>query len=245
MSAGSSSSQQNNWSSERLRILAEHFRDYKAPPLQLNGGPSVKASSEDLTLTSRKKKAAVLVCLYESLDGEVRAILTKRSGTLSSHSGDVALPGGKRDESDAALREAQEEIGLLPSQIRVVKVLEPFISLDYMGVTPVIGFLEDVVQFKPAPNPGEVDAVFDVPLEMFLRTDNYSFIEREWLGVTYRVHSFKFTGKVGAKFVIYGLTASVLVRTAAIVYKREPDFLEMPPYFRLWSHLPEAIGTLQ
>jgi 8-oxo-dGTP pyrophosphatase MutT (NUDIX family) len=80
-----------------------------------------------------ERRASVLVCLFEGAAGELRVILTRRAGRLSSHSGEVALPGGKRDEEDeddiaTALREAKEEIGLEPSQVRVVAIFEPFLS---------------------------------------------------------------------------------------------------------------------
>jgi hypothetical protein len=91
------------------------------------------AKANDIKWPPTVKRAAVLLCLFKGSAGELRVILTKRAGTLSSHSGEVALPGGKRDEEDkddaaTALREAQEEIGLEPSQVRVVAVFEPFLS---------------------------------------------------------------------------------------------------------------------
>jgi coenzyme A diphosphatase NUDT7 len=258
MSAASRSPQQD-WSSQRLRALAEHLRQYRAPPPELNDDTSIsssigmsasEASMKNLNVFPTKKRAAVLVCLYQGKDGEVRVILTKRAGTLASHSGDVALPGGKRDDGDAddiatALREAREEIGLLPSQIRVVTVLEPFLSRTLLTVVPVIGLLEDVKPFIPVPNPEEVDAVFDVPLEMFLKNENYWYQEREWLGQKYRVHYFDYALKDGEKFVVYGLTASILIRTAAIIFQREPNFLETAPFLRVWSHVPGAMSAIQ
>ncbi|XP_035544684.1 nudix hydrolase 3-like [Juglans regia] len=80
-----------------------------------------------------ERRAAVLICLFEGEEGELRVILTKRSMKLSSYPGDVALPGGKFEKGDAddsatALREAMEEIGLEPNLVRVAATLEPFIS---------------------------------------------------------------------------------------------------------------------
>ncbi|ANM69561.1 nudix hydrolase homolog 11 [Arabidopsis thaliana] len=123
------------------------------------------------------KSSAVLVCLYQEQredKNELRVILTKRSTTLSSHPGEVALPGGKRDQEDkddiaTALREAREEIGLDPSLVTIISVLEPFVNKKGMSVAPVIGFLHDKKAFKQLPNPAEVEEIFDVPLEMFLK----------------------------------------------------------------------------
>ncbi|GFZ02994.1 nudix hydrolase homolog 22 [Actinidia rufa] len=80
--------------------------------------------------------------------------------------GDVALPGGKREEGDAddietALREAKEEIGLDPSLVDVVTVLEPISTKIGMAVVPVVGILVDNRAFIPTPNAAEVAAIFD------------------------------------------------------------------------------------
>ncbi|KAJ6299867.1 hypothetical protein OIU76_020794 [Salix suchowensis] len=105
---------------------------------------------------------------------------------LSSHPGDVALPGGKMEEGDVdfsatALREAMEEIGLDPHLVQVVANLEPFISQHQLKVVPVIGLLARVEDFKPVLNTDEVDTLFDVPLEMFLKEENHQWEEKEWM----------------------------------------------------------------
>ncbi|KAL2642663.1 hypothetical protein R1flu_010250 [Riccia fluitans] len=159
----------------------------------------------------------------------------RRAGSLSSHSGEVALPGGKRDEEDVddaatALREAREEIGLEPSHVRVIAQLEPFLSKHLLGVIPVIGMLDDMRKYDPKPNPGEVESVFEAPLEMFLKeSENHWWKEREWLGVNYRVHFFDYTTPDGQKFLIWGLTASILIRAASLIFERQPDFEEFGP----------------
>ncbi|XP_024521645.1 nudix hydrolase 22, chloroplastic isoform X2 [Selaginella moellendorffii] len=107
------------WGSATLTRAVEQLRLYKAAELLIDDQIA-------------PKRAAVLICLFEAA-GEIRVILTKRAVSLSTHSGEVALPGGKRDESDAndaatAVREAYEEIGLEPASIQVVASLEPFLS---------------------------------------------------------------------------------------------------------------------
>ncbi|KAH0634789.1 hypothetical protein KY284_037575 [Solanum tuberosum] len=92
---------------------------------------------------------------------------------LSTHPGEVALPGGKMDEEDlddsaTALREAKEEIGLKSNLVQVITNLEPFISLHLLMVVPVVGLLSRIEEFKPLLNADEVDAIFDVPLDIFL-----------------------------------------------------------------------------
>lgn len=185
----------------------------------------------------RPKRAAVLICLFEGNHGDLRVILTKRSSRLSTHSGEVALPGGKADEADAddsdtATREAQEEIGLDPSLVNVVTVLEPFLSKHLLRVIPVIGILADIKSFKPTLSVAEVEEVFDAPLEMFLKDENRRSEEREWMGDKYLIHFFDY-GTDDKKYVIWGLTAGILIRAASVVYQRPPNFLEQNPKFKL------------
>lgn len=206
--------------SKRLQSLAENFRPNEPPPN-----------------TGFTKRAAVLVCLFrgDGGEGDLRVILTKRSSNLSSHSGEVSLPGGKVEEGDAddvvtALREAKEEIGLDPSHVNVVTVLQPFVTKIGMTVVPVIGVLQDRKAFIPAPNAAEVEAIFDAPLEMFLKDENRRAEEREWKGDKYFLHFFDYEAD-NKKFVIWALTAGILIKTASVVYERPPEFLERRPIF--------------
>lgn len=125
--------------SQKLLSLAEQLRRCKDPKIKVNyqeqGSRFKLGTFEDQITTqpetNKPNKSAVLICLFEGKEGELRVILTKRSSTLSSHSGEVALPGGKLDQGDAhevetALREAKEEIGLDPSLVNVVILLETF-----------------------------------------------------------------------------------------------------------------------
>ncbi|XVF87374.1 hypothetical protein PTKIN_Ptkin18bG0115100 [Pterospermum kingtungense] len=179
-----------SFSSQRLFALAQQLRHYKPPSLDDNEEQVIEEAAgkvvsqvgfqESVTPVAqnpenfRPKRAAVLICLFEGDAGDLRVILTKRSSRLSTHSGEVSLPGGKAEEGDkddgeTATREAKEEIGLDPSLVNVVTVLEPFLSKHLLRVVPVIGILKDKKAFKPTPNPAEVDAVFDAPLEMFIK----------------------------------------------------------------------------
>lgn len=160
-------------------------------------------------------------------------------------SGEVALPGGKREEGDAddketALREASEEIGLDPSLVTVITVLEPFLSKHLLRVAPVIGLLHNPKAFTPTVNLAEVEAVFDAPLEMFLKDENRRSEEREWAEEKFLVHFFDYqTGN--RKFLIWGLTASILIHAASVVYQRPPSFLEMKPKFKLPQFITDSM----
>lgn len=221
----------------------EHFDDNIGSKLEIM--ESVAVENDEFCLENwRKKRAAVLICLFEGNERELRVILTKRSMKLSSHPGDVALPGGKMEEGDVddsatALREAMEEIGLDPHLVQVVANLEPFISQHQLKVVPVVGLLARVEDFKPVLNTDEVDTLFDVPLEMFLKEENHRWEEKEWMGWNYCLHLFDFESERGV-FLIWGLTASILIETASVIYQRSPSFEH---HLRDFQQLQKALNN--
>ncbi|KAJ1262126.1 hypothetical protein BS78_09G083600 [Paspalum vaginatum] len=164
--------------SRRLAHLTRHLAS-SSSELSSVGAPATGAATDAVPARSprpaaSKVHAAVLVCLFEDPSSGPRVLLTKRASSLSSHSGEVSLPGGKVDEGDAdvkatALREAKEETGLDPALVSVVTVLEPFLSKNGLNVVPVIGMVTDKALFKPVLNKAEVEDIFDAPLEMFLK----------------------------------------------------------------------------
>ncbi|KAI6703668.1 hypothetical protein NL676_012804 [Syzygium grande] len=171
--------------SHGLATLARQLRRYEPPPSsgQTDWQQHETPGSSETSVGQRSNyaRASVLICLFEGgdYDGDLRVRLTKRASTLSSHPGDVSLPGGKREEGDAddvakALREAKEEIGLGPSLVEVVTVLQPYATKIGIMVVPVVGILFDKNAYRPATNPAEVEVIFDAPLEMFLQDENRS-----------------------------------------------------------------------
>ncbi|KAI7755903.1 hypothetical protein M8C21_013670 [Ambrosia artemisiifolia] len=199
---------------------------------------SISPLSNDHTYPSESGKkpnrSAVLICLFEEGD-EIYVILTKRSSKLSSYSGHVSLPGGRRDEGDVddirtALREAEEEIGLDPALVDVVTVLEPFVTKENVTVVPVLGILWNKQAFNPVLNAEEVEAIFYAPLEMFLKDENRRQEDREFQGEKYVLHYFDFKAN-NTMFVIWALTAGILISTASLVYQRPPDFEPRMPKF--------------
>ncbi|XP_010279167.1 PREDICTED: nudix hydrolase 15, mitochondrial-like [Nelumbo nucifera] len=238
--------------SQRLLNLAQQLRLYKPPPSnddyddieekRMEEGAGKVISQVGFAESAapincpeaerfRPKRAAVLVCLFEGDGGDLRVILTKRSSKLSTHSGEVALPGGKAEEGDAndsetALREAEEEIGLDPSLVNVVTTLEPFLSKHLLRVVPVVGLLNNRQAFKPTRNAEEVEAIFDAPLEMFIKNENRREQEIQWLGKKRLIHFFDYETEDNKNYIIWGLTAGILIRAASVVYQRPPAFLE-------------------
>ncbi len=124
-------------------------------------------------LGSDLPQAGVLIAVTNEIEPKV--ILTRRAKTLSSHGGEVAFPGGKRDESDAdiiftALREAHEEIDLKPSQVDIIGRMDESLSLHRLQVTPCVGVISPDAKLQA--NLDELDCIFKVPLSFFLDDNN-------------------------------------------------------------------------
>jgi 8-oxo-dGTP pyrophosphatase MutT (NUDIX family) len=115
-------------------------------------------------------RLAAVAVLLSDRDGVTHVTLTERAATLRAHSGQVSLPGGVRDPDDpsfvaTAVRECQEEIGLEPSWIRVLGMMDDEITSSSFIITPVIAELASTPRY--APNPAEVARVFEAPLAAF------------------------------------------------------------------------------
>ena len=130
----------------------------------------------------RLTPAGVLIGISEET-GTV--LLTKRSARLKHHPGQIAFPGGRQDSTDAsptaaALREAQEEIGLPPEIVSVIGTLPAHQTVTNYHVTPVVGLIRD--DFTQVAEAGEVSEIFAVPLDHLLDLRNYRVEGRHWQG---------------------------------------------------------------
>jgi len=154
------------------------------------------------------RPAAVLLGLIER-DARLHVLFTQRARHLSVHAGQVSFPGGRLESGDAgptaaALREANEEIGLDAASVTVVGQLDSFLTVTGFLVTPIVGFIDSA--FEPLPDPSEVDSVFAVPFDFFLEPSNVVHGVRERMGVSFRVFEFNYENRV-----IWGATAAILM----------------------------------
>lgn len=157
------------------------------------------------------KAAAVLVGVVQRPEPTV--LLTQRTAHLRNHAGQIAFPGGKVDAGDAnpvaaALREAQEEVGLLPQHAEVLGTLPPYITGTGYAVTPVVALLEPSMGVWRG-NPAEVDAVFEVPLAFLMTPANHRRHQMEWQGTQRQWWSMPWQDAQGERF-IWGATAGML-----------------------------------
>ena len=120
--------------------------------------------------------ASVLIAVV--LRQKPTVLLTERTAHLSTHSGQVAFPGGRADPEDAtpahtALREAQEEVGLAPDYVEVLGALPTYVTGSSFIITPVVALVRPDCVLKP--NPYEVADLFEVPLDFLLNPANHAF----------------------------------------------------------------------
>jgi 8-oxo-dGTP pyrophosphatase MutT (NUDIX family) len=153
------------------------------------------------------RPAAVLLPVWLQSEGAA-LILTKRSSHLKHHPGQIAFPGGKVDATDAspeaaALREAQEEIGLDPSRVEIIGTLPVHETVTGFAMTPLVGLIRG--PFLPTPEAGEVEEVFTVPLAHVLDPTRFAIERRRWMGVSRQFYTVPY-----GPYYIWGATARIL-----------------------------------
>ena len=165
--------------------------------------------------------AAVLV-LVVARDGALCVVFTKRTERVAHHKGQISFPGGiiePDDESEeaAALREAEEEIGLNPEDVEVLGLLDdlagraaPFV------ITPVLALARRPVAFRA--DPDEVERILEVPLAFLLEPANRRVEIWERDGERYPIYFFEYQGDV-----IWGATGRILKHFLELITPSKED----------------------
>jgi 8-oxo-dGTP pyrophosphatase MutT (NUDIX family) len=160
------------------------------------------------------RPAAVLVPLVDHAGG-MSVLLTQRTAHLSAHAGQISFPGGRIEEHDpdeiaAALRETEEEVGLMRDRVTVVGRLDTYVTGTGFEITPIVGIVAP--PFALAIDPYEVAEAFEVPLAFILDSRNHQRIER---AVGARRRCFFVLPFEGRN--IWGATAGILVNLAEVL----------------------------
>ena len=151
--------------------------------------------------------AAVLVAVVDRPEPTV--ILTLRPETMRKHPGQISFPGGRIDPGDdgpvaAALREAEEEIGLPPAAVEVIGLADVYRTVTGFQVTPVVGIVPPDLPLSP--HPGEVAALFEAPLHYLLDPAHQHERSAVWRGRERHYYEIDFEGRR-----IWGATAAMIV----------------------------------
>jgi 8-oxo-dGTP pyrophosphatase MutT (NUDIX family) len=163
------------------------------------------------------KPAAVLVPVVER--AEPMALLTLRTPELKSHSGQIAFPGGKIDPADAspldaALREAEEEIGLDRGLVDPIGYLDLYLTFSGFRILPTLARVDP--NYRLTLNPAEVVEAFEVPMSFLMEPVNHQRHSRIWKeGIERHYYAMPF----GERY-IWGITAGILRNLYERIYQR-------------------------
>jgi 8-oxo-dGTP pyrophosphatase MutT (NUDIX family) len=182
----------------RLRDALERGRQRR--PILLEGDV-LEGAEGDLM------PAAVLVAVVDRPSPTV--ILTERPKTMRKHPGQISFPGGRIDPGDegpvaAALREAEEEIGLPRNAVEVIGIADLYRTVTGFEVTPVVGVVPPGLPLEP--QPGEVAAMFEAPLDYLLEPRHQIVRTVQWQGRERCYYEIEWEGRR-----IWGATAAMIV----------------------------------
>ena len=195
-----------------LLPLATHAAGESEPALPIAGGDHrLDDALPFIADPSAIRPAAVLIPVVARPAATL--LFTERAAGLAVHAGQIAFPGGRLETGEtalaAALREAQEEIGLAPELVSPLGSLDPYLTGTGFRVTPIVALVDPA--FHLVPNPVEVAGVFEAPLAFLMDPANHEIHSRELRGRTRRFYAMPWEGHY-----IWGATAGMI----RILYER-------------------------
>ena len=162
------------------------------------------------------RKASVLIPITRHKPGKnSEIVLTVRSENLNSHPGQISLPGGSEEAIDSdvvatALRESQEEIGLVQGDVEVIGRLGDMALPSGFQITPIVGLIEPDLEYAPCPI--EVAEIFHAPLSLLINPDSYKSTSMAYDNQSRKILELQFK-----RFRIWGATAAILYHLAQMI----------------------------
>jgi 8-oxo-dGTP pyrophosphatase MutT (NUDIX family) len=161
------------------------------------------------------KRAAVLVPLIPAQEGW-SLLFSRRSANLAAHSGQIAFPGGGVEAGEsleaAAVREAQEEVGIGAEHIQLIGRLDDLVTNSGFLVAPFAGIIGERIDYVL--QAGEVEEVFEVPIEALLRPDQPEVRYVAFRGKSYPAYFYRYE-----QHEIWGLTGRILKHFLDFVWR--------------------------
>jgi 8-oxo-dGTP pyrophosphatase MutT (NUDIX family) len=188
-------------------LARRRLRPEPPGPLDARSDPKGDHAFDGICLNLGEPKAAAVLVPVIAHPDETTVLLTQRATSLRAHSGQIAFPGGRVDADEtalaAALREAEEEIGLDGEHVRPLGYLDAYLSGTGYLVTPLVALVPPGLPL--ALNEAEVADVFEVPLGFLMDPARHEIHEREWNGRLRRYYAIPF----GERY-IWGVTAGII-----------------------------------
>lgn len=175
---------------------------------------ALDASDEITPRVAKLRPSAVLVPLVERNNG-LHLLLTQRADHLRHHAGQISFPGGSMDDTDddlihTALRETEEEVGILQQHIDVLGKLPLQPTTTGFLIQPVVGVIPHDMELVLSQD--EVSDAFEAPLDFVCDPDNQIHSYREFGGRNYSIYSIPYEG-----WNIWGATASIIVKFSQLI----------------------------
>ena len=193
----------------RYRLSRWHTHASRGPGSEPGDEGAARAPS-----AAEPTPAAVLVGLVDRSAGPA-LLLTQRTEHLRDHAGQICFPGGRMEAGDesaaaAALREAEEEIGLDPARVSILGKLPSYQTVTGFRIHPVVGWISPPFELRP--DPFEVAEAFEVPLHFVLDPENHHRQSYRRGPVTRGYYVLPYQGRF-----IWGATAGILVNLARVL----------------------------
>ncbi|MEL6963477.1 MAG: CoA pyrophosphatase [Pseudomonadota bacterium] len=197
-----------------MQFTREHLRKILHFPSQ------DEICGDEAAPASPRLPAAVLIGLVDRMDGPT-VLLTKRTDHLKDHAGQICFPGGRIEPKDAtieaaALREAEEEIGLDPKKVDLIQRLAPYDTTTGFRIHPVVGWIEP--PFDITPDDFEVAEIFELPLSFILDPANHQRQSHIRNNQRRSYYVLPYQGRF-----IWGATAGMLVNFSRLLTVQAPS----------------------